>query len=92
MQINSQKLETLLIANWSQFINPRELLNYASEHARSFFGLMSQAHVNHLTISRFELTEQGFVVWIDYTIEKVRGTSEFLISSTGTKHISTIRN
>lgn len=60
MLINIEKLESVLVKNWTEFIDARQLLKYVSG--------LSNRPVRNLTISRFEPQNNGFLVWLDYKI------------------------
>lgn len=82
--LNKQKLEATLIANWTEFINIRNLLNFA-EAAASTLNI-HPGKPEKLTISRFELTAKGFLIWIDFKIRNIEITSEVILDSFGELH------
>ena len=78
--INSEKLEKILVAHWTEFMDVRELMSSASSVISNLEE--KQCKVNKLTISRFELVEDGFIVWLEckvgddsYTVELELGDS-----------------
>lgn len=83
MQIlNIQKLETLLVANWTGFLNTREILAFVNNQARY---LNIDGPISSLTISRFEFIKDGFLLWMEYSTtlnnEKIRITTEALLTA-----------
>ena len=69
MKINNEKFEKTLIKQWTEFIDVREFLSYAS----SLHSFGDNSKVKKLSITRFELAIQGFIVWIDYIISQNNG-------------------
>jgi hypothetical protein len=80
MSINKEKLEKLLIANWTKFLDSRQLLSLATQYAKP---IDSSKKPESLTISRFELTDKGFIIWLDFTINNKNVTSEILLFHSG---------
>ena len=68
--IDKEKLENLLVARWTDFVNIQELLKYLGHPNKK---------VQKLTISRFELTDSGFTVWLEYVLDGVEITQEVFI-------------
>ncbi|MFX5761019.1 hypothetical protein ABTE44_20015, partial [Acinetobacter baumannii] len=78
----------LLIANWTMFINPRRMIAYVMQSVRdASLPRVKTDEVKkkgvQVTISRFEFSEAGFVVWADFSIplndgEVAVGTTELL--------------
>lgn len=82
--LNKQKLEAILIANWTEFLNIRNLLGFAEKVASSLS--IHPGKPEKLTISRFELTPKGFLIWIEFKIRNIEITSEILLDSFGELH------
>lgn len=61
------KLENTLIKHWIEFIDVRKLLNFASSTAEQQFK-QKPPNIQNLKITRFEVTNLGFVIWIDYMV------------------------
>lgn len=73
--IDKNKLEKILLANWTKFINYKNLLPFI-EKSKS------------IKLSRFELVDDGFIIWIEFD----SGTTELKIHNNGsTHHIQTIK-
>ena len=101
--INSKKLEELLIANWTSFINYSKLMAHILEIVRDTeLAVMEQSTIPkigiQISISRFELIHNGFLIWVEFKVPKEEnkiaiGTSELKLSySGGLSHIKTIGN
>jgi hypothetical protein len=90
--LNTEKLEKLLIKNWTEFIDIRAMLDYAKLLAVDL-GIDSP-QVNRVTLTRFELTENGFLVWIEYSVttpgKKVNAVSELLLRKNGFSHLKSM--
>jgi len=101
--INSKKLEELLIANWTSFINYSKLMAHILEIVRDTeLAVMEQSTIPkvgiQISISRFELIHNGFLIWVEFKVPKEEnkiaiGTSELKLSASGDlSHIKTIGN
>jgi hypothetical protein len=63
--INVNKLEKVLIAHWSEFIDMRTLLAFVREQ-------FDESHqIEKLSISRFEPCDSGFLLWIECKLQKL---------------------
>jgi hypothetical protein len=71
MKLDKNKLETTLISNWTSFINAKEIINFISNHLN--------VKITFVTISKFELTNLGFILWVDYKNDQTYGFVEILI-------------
>jgi hypothetical protein len=96
MLVNIEKLEQILISNWAEFLDLRKIIGFlqtlATEHLSE-----DRLQVLKVTISRFELSEGGFLLWFDYDVnltnqkKKVNMTSEVRLLNNGTLlHLQTI--
>jgi hypothetical protein len=103
--LKEDKLEELLVANWTHFVDSGRLMAYVLQNV--------QANVNNLaviptseikpkgvqiTLSRFHWTMSGFLIWAEFTVP-VRldmvavGTMELHLSSNGSlTHTQTLGN
>lgn len=90
--LNTEKLEKLLIKNWTEFIDIRLMLDYSKQLATDL-GFTSP-HVNRVTVTRFEFVENGFLVWLEYSIQtgnkNVNACSELLLTHKGFEHLKSI--
>lgn len=95
------KLEELLVARWAHFVDARRLMAFVMACVRD-------AHLPHsietevpvkgvqISISRFEWTQPGFLIWVDFSIpvgegQVAVGTAELVLAPNGeTKHLKTI--
>jgi hypothetical protein len=77
MQIDVEKMGSLLAANWTKFTDARAMIRAVAKHS-------GVSHpVTSVVVSRFELTPEGFLVWAEFVAGPVHGTSEFVLSNTG---------
>jgi len=92
--IDTLKLEKLLLTNWTSFLDRKALISFAEEIAINQLNVLPPCKVHTLTLSRFELIENGFVVWIDFIANnnQIKITSELNLSNSGIKHIKSILN
>jgi len=94
MEINTEKLEKILLKHWADFLNYKQLMAFTLEVVRdNKTSLTVQAESDlpeksvQIVLSRFELVRFGFVLWIDFTVpndnEIAVGTVEAFLSNTG---------
>lgn len=80
--VDLQKLEKTLIANWTSFVDSRQLLKFA-HNVLSYDGTAA----TQVRISRFELQHNGFVIWLEIVIaqpeKQIKATIECLLLHTG---------
>jgi hypothetical protein len=83
------KLEKLIIKNWTDFIDTRKLLNLLKTNYELDFNI--NPDIKSLTVSYCELRLQGICIWISYNIidsnQDVNITNEFLLKNDGTIEI-----
>lgn len=89
------KLEEVLVANWSQFINSSKLLHYTVNQVQLnkdklaiVDGLNAGKRINSISITHCHLTNQGFICWVDYNVpidtKRIsEGTLELLLKPDG---------
>ena len=99
MKVNIEKFENTLIKNWTEFIEIREFLTYARTLAINYLLLSESSKVTKLSFSRFELSTEGFIVWIEYILSEINTsvntsiTSELILDFSGNfHHIKSIIN
>ena len=92
MILDCSKLEALLLANWTKFIQYRNLLKTLNELANEH--LKGHWSVQKATFTRFEYTGGKFTVWVEYEVvrgpETVNLTSEFNLTNTNLFHVRTV--
>lgn len=100
MKINLEKLESLLIKNWTEFINYKTLFPIIKEHVSSLLNSMpkiletkNNIIPNRASMSRFFLTKDYVVTWFDFQVcldkdSYASGTIEFKIMPDGSMVIS----
>jgi hypothetical protein len=91
--INSEKLEKLLLTNWTEILDVRELRNKAKIVAEEFLQV-SNLKIQKFTISRFEFTERGcFCIWLEYSTNTGKSlTTEALLTKSDFVPVKTIEN
>lgn len=99
------KLEELLVANWTHFIDSSKLMAYVlqkvQENANNL-AIISATEIKpkgfKITVSRCYLKLQGFIVWVEFTMplskDKIaEGTMELLLSHNGSiSYMTTMGN
>ena len=63
MFFDQDKLEQLLVAHWTEFLDTRQLLRYAADQLKR--DNPSDPPPNSLTISQFKPISSGFLVWLE---------------------------
>lgn len=81
MKINIIELEKILLANWTAFLNPREIISFIT--AETTKNNETNDPISSLTVSRFELTQNGFLIWIDFKSNNKQTTLEVLLKLNG---------
>jgi len=93
--LDTNKLETLLIKNWTELFDVRDMLKYTQKIATVHLpSNKTNKEINNLSISRFESTPQGFILWLTYSVieneTKYKAISEILLDFNGNaEHIRT---
>ena len=96
MKIELEKFKQLLIKNWTQFIDVRQLLEYTTDLFKKEYKKPVDpcCKVKKISITRFDLVEQGFTLWIEYIVinfgTEVNLCSEFLLKNGEFFHVKTI--
>lgn len=95
--LNKHKLETILIKNWTELFDIREILKYVQSISSHLPSNKTNVQINNLGITRFELNPQGFIIWLNYNVIenqiKYKSTSEVLLDFNGNlNHIQTTRD
>ena len=89
--LNPQELEKILVANWTAFLDFRKCLDFAGECAAKYANVEPPCRADKLTISRFEFTRGGFLIWLDYSIGTIQLTTEVILDCDGTlTHVKTL--
>lgn len=93
---NQNKLEELLVAKWTEFLDSSKLLAFVLQKVHDNINLLNSISQNDIklkgisiTLSRFYLTNTGFNLWVEFhipiAINKVaEGTMELNLSNKGT--------
>lgn len=89
---NKENFESLVVKNWTTFINYKDLFEIIKEKSLSLINSMSVIKVNtsslinsRVIMTRFECQKNGIIIWFDfhYTIEPsqkyIAGTIEFTL-------------
>jgi len=90
MELNIDSLEKLLVANWTKFIDRRALINFVRDCLLQYLQKEHSCQALTATFSRFELVENGFLVWIEFKLvhetTPATGTIEALVDWHGQFH------
>ena len=90
-----EKLEELLVANWTQFIDSSKLLAFVLQNVqqnKSKLAMIPNSEINpkgiKITLSRCYLTTKGFFLWVEFTVplaakQVAEGTMELLLHHNG---------
>ncbi len=78
MILDKSKLENILLANWANFLNPNEVMKFTLSCVRdnvNTFLVMEESELPkksvQILVSRFNILEEnGFQLWIDFTVPK----------------------
>ncbi len=76
--IHVKKLENILLSSWATFLDKTQLLKITLEHTRSInFRKLPQDEIPKITlkiqITKFELREDHFLLWIEFSTPKDNG-------------------
>lgn len=89
------KLEELLIANWTHFLDSSRLLAFVLQTVQANINrlaIISSSEIKpkgvSVTLSRCHWTPQGFILWAEFHVpvsanKMAEGTMELLLSDTG---------
>jgi hypothetical protein len=91
VKIDTDKIEQLLSAHWTEFLDARDLRSVCAATAAKYHNMSPDCKVKQLSISRFEFLPQPsnkhFVIWLEVTIseanKEIKATLEFLLSLNG---------
>ena len=90
--IKTEKLEQMLIKFWAEFLDYRKVITFVTMSVRDnefpIFEEDSLPQKNvEISISRFALKNDGFLLWLDFTVPKetgfVVGTCEATLKNSG---------
>lgn len=103
--LKEDKLEEVLVANWTKFLNSSKLMAFALQNAREridSFNIIPTTELRNkgvqVTLSRFQIVPSGFIIWMEFTVPIesdaiATGTTELLLSNKGDiSHIQTMGN
>lgn len=101
--INKEKLEELLVRNWTKFLDTKKIMvktlqdvnistdkfNYCKDEKQPANNTTTQ-----IGLSRFCLTESGFIIWIEFVVPNYNyisvGTIEYIIYHNGSIELKQI--
>ena len=102
---DKNKLEELLIANWTKFLDFSKFMAIVLEKVRDnenkFNKIPNKTQIKsqnfQIMMSRFEIIENGFVLWVEFKVPinngLAIGTSEFHLNNNGNlTHKETLGN
>lgn len=100
-----EKLEELLVANWTHFLESSKLLAFVLQTVqanKNRLAIISDSEIKQkgmsITLSRFHWTKNGFLLWIEFNIplasnQMAAGTMELILSHNGSiTHNQTMGN
>lgn len=82
MILNREKLSEVLTANWTKFLDFRELGATAIQYANQDLGT-NLSFPQTITCSRFDIIAGEFIIWMEISAPEGKITSEFIANSTG---------
>ena len=100
--LKGDKLEELMIASWTQFLDSSKVLAFIREcvqYAENNFAVVDNMQIHpkgmQITLSRFQIVPQGFILWAEFSMPTqnkiAMGTVEFLLNNRGyLSHIQTL--
>lgn len=92
-----EKLESLLQTHWASFLDKSQLIRFVLETARDTeYKAIKQQTIPpkqiKLSITKFNIKEKGFEIWIEFTVPKdngvVIGTHILALNLTGEFHLT----
>lgn len=99
------KLEELLIANWTHFVDSSKLMAYVLQKIQentNNLAIISATEIKtngvRITLSRCALKPQGFILWVDFSAplskdKMAEGTMELFLSHNGSiSYMTTMGN
>lgn len=103
--LKDDKLEELLVANWTHFLDSSRLLAFVLQTVQANINrlaIISSSEIKpkgvSVTLSRCHWTAQGFILWAEFHVpiaanKMAVGTMELHLSCNGSiKHINTLGN
>lgn len=100
--INKEKLEELLVRNWTKFLDTKKImvrtLQDVNTSTDKFNYCENEKQITNTTtqisISRFYLAESGFTIWIEFIIPNNKyisvGTIEYILYHNGSIELKQI--
>lgn len=73
MKINKEQLEKLLIAHWTEFLNPREIITMIVTQTK----LVRKELIQNIKITRFEFFNNYFTIWVEFSYDSENILLEF---------------
>jgi len=74
MKINKEKLQKLLVSHWTEVIPVQELMSYIHT-------VYEKDQIKNIQITRFELINQKFVIWVEFYYNNNSILFEFITDS-----------
>lgn len=100
--LKADKLEELMVANWTQFIDSSKLLGFVLKTVQNNIDRLAiisiakiQSKGMSITFSRCHWHKNGFIIWTEFhvplAINKIaEGTLELVLSSEGSIYVNNI--
>lgn len=101
MKVNEEKLEETLVANWTDFIDPRELRDFVLNEIQMNLNSLTiipnkknKINANSISVSRFYFSKRNYFIWVEFlTIVNgkiAEGTMEIIFSQNEEAKLSSI--
>lgn len=96
MLFDLEKLESTLIAHWTEFVDVRLAIRFCQKAAEDSLSLQAPLKISELLMTRFDSAlSDSNLVWFEYTVAnaeyKVKVTTECTVDFEGSlKHVRTI--
>lgn len=62
MKINKEQLEKILIAQWTEFLNPREIITLITNNQN----FTNKTLINNIKVTRCEFFKNKLTIWIEF--------------------------
>lgn len=76
--LDKQKLEKLLLLNWSEFLDIKKLFKIVAEASVSLPNSKTKVNSNQIKLSNLQITKNGFKIWLEFQFDNKIGTLEML--------------
>jgi hypothetical protein len=98
--VKKSDLEKLLLTNWTKFIDYQKLIIFVTQTVRDYnnFPIFEEDELPEkgvqITLTRFSILNNKFILWIDFTVPKqlgfVIGTCETTLELSGKMYLQNL--